>query len=77
MSLSLSNVAAVAAKCPVNSLSHWQASWSCGWSQQPNTAMSHVAYSFGFWFIPALVLIAAVFVIRFAVRGRGARFASR
>jgi hypothetical protein len=55
----------VAAKCPVNSVAHWQASFSCG-LHQPSTVppvMAHAAYSFGYWLIPALIVAGVILVL--------------
>ena len=62
-----------AAACPVNSTSHWQSSLSCGW-HQPTTVspvLMHAAYVGGYWFIPAILVLAVVAAITIAVR-RGA-----
>jgi hypothetical protein len=59
--------------CPVNQASHWLQSASCG-MRQPTTVspvLMHAAYVGGYWFIPAILVLAVVAAITIAVR-RGA-----
>lgn len=65
------SVSEVAKNCPVNSVSHYQASLKCGWVQPTNATFAHVGYQLGYWFLPALLAVAVIVFIAVTARRNG------
>jgi hypothetical protein len=47
--------------------------WSCGWDQpaNPSPVLAHIAYTAGYWFIPALLVAAVIIAVIVAGRRNG------